>query len=366
MQFLALFLALAPQAASATIQTQPNGQHGLGGSLQRLGYVNTTENHPTAVAVQARVPGRGYLGVVIDAQGEEGAILAVGSVVDGSPAQGAGLKVGDRLVAINGRKLANHADLIAQLGKLGPGKQVKLDLERSFEFDLPAAADGSDEAPKLGVSLSEGDSLLGVSTLVDGKPAQKAGIKAGDRIVSIDSKAVATVEEVVDHLRQRASGTPVRVRILRTLPIKLGSAPDGAVMPTTSGWLEAAAAAEQSDTEPEERVIEIEVPEWTEAEESVAPDGSKQKTVERRYRLRVPSGNLKIERMDPADIARRSKSTKSGNREVIVVQPDGVHGEDGEIHAELQALRKELEGLRTELKGLRQELKGLRPSPSTR
>src|SRR5262249_55478383 len=61
---------------------------------------------------------------------ERGGVLEVQAVVDGSPAQRAGLSAGDEIVAMDGFR----TDLKQRLGRAAPGQQVRLTLFRMDEL----------------------------------------------------------------------------------------------------------------------------------------------------------------------------------------------------------------------------------------
>lgn len=66
----------------------------------------------------------------------------------------------------------------------------------------------------IGVHLNDED--YGVVSVVEKSPAEKAGIKAGDRIVSVNKKRVEGLnfEDVINRIRGK-SGTPVRIGVRR-------------------------------------------------------------------------------------------------------------------------------------------------------
>jgi S1-C subfamily serine protease len=69
---------------------------------------------------------RAYLGVSIGETG--GAGVYVGQVTAGGPSARAGVKVGDRIVAVDGSPTPTAADLSAVLSRLKPGAKAKLSL----------------------------------------------------------------------------------------------------------------------------------------------------------------------------------------------------------------------------------------------
>jgi S1-C subfamily serine protease len=89
----------------------------------------------------------------------------------------------------------------------------------------------------LGVSNSDSQDNTGavVQQLVQGGPAEKAGLQPGDKITAIDDKQVLSSDDVsaaVNNLKpgQKAKLTVVRGGNRRTLNVQLGTRPD---RPTT-------------------------------------------------------------------------------------------------------------------------------------
>jgi S1-C subfamily serine protease len=72
---------------------------------------------------------RAYLGVSNgDSNDDSGAI--VGDVVAGGPAQRAGVQVGDKIVAINGKPVTNSDDVSAAINSLSPNQTAKITVVR--------------------------------------------------------------------------------------------------------------------------------------------------------------------------------------------------------------------------------------------
>lgn len=68
----------------------------------------------------------------------------------------------------------------------------------------------------LGIEIGMRDGMITVIRVIDGNPADKVGMKAGDRIVQIDEESTVTMNlsEAVEHLRGEA-GTKVNVYVQR-------------------------------------------------------------------------------------------------------------------------------------------------------
>jgi carboxyl-terminal processing protease len=82
---------------------------------------------------------------------------------------------------------------------------------RSFSQDIEGSFEG------IGAELGMKDNILTVIAPLEGSPAQKAGLMAGDKILKIDGKISAdmSIDEAVNMVRGR-KGTSVKLTILRT------------------------------------------------------------------------------------------------------------------------------------------------------
>ena len=198
----------------------------------------------------------------------------INGVVDDSPADLAGLREGDVVVKVDRARINNSSDLTRAIREAGAGETVILEYYRDgrrkrAEAELTERSDSSDwrspyrrrgrslgrddshtpyapkvyqfspkmpeiwgyvagaHGPRLGVHLSELSAQLGdyfgvdqgegtlVTEVVEDSPAEAAGIKAGDVIVSIDQHSVSDASEVRDALREFAEGGPVDIDIVR-------------------------------------------------------------------------------------------------------------------------------------------------------
>ncbi len=172
---------------------------------------------------------RGQLGVVMQDLTQElaralgysqtsGAVVA--QVLPGSAAEKAGIKPGDVIVGIDGRKVRNGADLRNAVGILRAGTRVRLDLIRDGRTHQVAATialprDARTEGERLHRGL--GGAVLGnlsprhplgenggveVLEVAPGSPAWASGLREGDVIVSANRQAVGSLLD----LSQAVSG----------------------------------------------------------------------------------------------------------------------------------------------------------------
>ena len=204
---------------------------------------------------------RGYLGVQVGdltpdlaqafglAVGTKGALVQ--NVVPRGPAAKAGVQPGDLVVALNGKPVESAGQLTRSIALVPPGEQVKLDVLRKGgekkqlafkvaqrpEDEGQAAAGGKDEeggggeqankSPKLGVSLAPltpqiarqlgvpAEEGVVVADVVEGGPAQRAGIRQGDVVVEVNRQPAKKVEDVAAALAKLKEGDMALLRIRR-------------------------------------------------------------------------------------------------------------------------------------------------------
>ena len=146
----------------------------------------------------------------------QGAVVV--EVMRGSPADRAGVRVGDVIVAVNGRRVRSSSDLRNQIGLIPVGEEVEFKAlregaERSFRVRVesvrPVEAAGSESIPELaGATVGnverdgkpEAVAVLGVTR---GSPAWSRGLREGDLIVAVNRKKVRTTRELVAALGER-------------------------------------------------------------------------------------------------------------------------------------------------------------------
>ena len=137
----------------------------------------------------------------------------IGWILDNSPAEKAGLQPGDRIVQVEGVKDPLWEQVM--LRELMAGGQ-SLDLmvqrdNRTFPVSVTPNAVGED---RHGVAGWEPSVPPTVADVENGKPAQKAGIKAGDQIIAFNNTPVRSMT-VLQHLVQKNKDNPAEVTVLR-------------------------------------------------------------------------------------------------------------------------------------------------------
>ena len=149
------------------------------------------------------------LGLPADARG-----AVVTLVEPGSPADKAGVKPGDVVLAVNGRPLRDAADLRNRIGLLRVGEQVELKLVREGKEHAVRAQIASPEREAAAVSPAamalSGAVVLDISPdmpmsgkvqgvvvaeVAPGSPAWSHGLRPGDVIVAVNRKPVRNLAE---------------------------------------------------------------------------------------------------------------------------------------------------------------------------
>lgn len=146
----------------------------------------------------------------------------LGVVTMGEPAWEAGLRPGDKIVAVEGSPVSRWDELREQIAKR-PDAALHVTYERdgqSHDVTLQTQVRAEENVfqetetrGKIGVSLQYLRPVLGV---VDPEsPAAKAGLKTDDVVEQVGTKSVKAWHEVRDAVAALPAGAPVHVQVLR-------------------------------------------------------------------------------------------------------------------------------------------------------
>ncbi|MFL5347187.1 MAG: trypsin-like peptidase domain-containing protein [Hyalangium sp.] len=185
---------------------------------------------------------RGWLGVYIDdaVPVEDGRPLMVKEVFRRSPAANAGIRPGDRVVAVNGKPIGSYLQLMRKVALLAPGTETKLTLMRGTEtkevsvklaarpaqetlqaLDSPGNVDelglvlrdlSPDVASQMGYEPYAGALVTGI---VPRSPAEQAGLTVGDIVTEVNRHRVKDVAGVRSALEKGGAGSHVLLRVQR-------------------------------------------------------------------------------------------------------------------------------------------------------
>ncbi|WP_413559098.1 RIP metalloprotease RseP [Bdellovibrio sp. HCB209] len=142
-------------------------------------------------------------------------------VIGNSPLYALGLRTGDSITAINGQKVAYWRDLDATLVKQNPKDTLTIEVLGKREGDkvdkpitVTMAALESMKTFSLS-ALGLESSELYLSKVMDNSPAKAAGLKEGDRLVSINSVTLAKWDDVIANIKSFDGKNPVDIKVLR-------------------------------------------------------------------------------------------------------------------------------------------------------
>jgi serine protease Do len=168
---------------------------------------------------------------------KEGALI--GQVFEGSPAEKAGLKVGDIVVEIDGKKIKNSQDVVREVLKKKVGQKIELEIVREGKrikvevttaemppekgerklpsetkewFGLRVTAVTPDIAKELGLPKAEG---VVVENVESGSVGQDAGLRRGDVILEVNRQKVRDESDYRALMEKTKPGQGVLVLVRR-------------------------------------------------------------------------------------------------------------------------------------------------------
>ncbi len=210
---------------------------------------------------------RGWIGVTIQDLDENAAKALgmqkphgalIGDVMPDEPADKAGIKAGDVIIAVNGKNVEDSAELLRAIAAQQPESTAKLTVwrdgaektisvtlgERSTEqFHAQRGSSGtpdkSQETASLGISvrpltaeethgfnLKKGQGLL-IVEVEPGEPADEAGLRKNDVILAANMKPVNSAQELANSIKNAEKRGAIMLQInrggdtfLRAVPLK--------------------------------------------------------------------------------------------------------------------------------------------------
>jgi regulator of sigma E protease len=146
------------------------------------------------------------------------ATTGIGYVEENSPAAAAGIRKGDRIVSYDGKRTYLPIDVI-QFIYISRGAPAEIEYERDgerFSGTIEPVIHPASVSPKIGVALGgqgEADSNV-ITGLSPGMPAERTGLRVGDRIVALNGTEVQTAEELIAYVGQNGT-EPIEVKVER-------------------------------------------------------------------------------------------------------------------------------------------------------
>jgi len=208
---------------NTAIMSRSGGFNGIGFAIP-----SNMAKHVMEMLISNGYVVRGYLGVIpqaltdemaqaLDFEDAHGALIA--TVADGTPADKAGLKEEDIIVAIDGKRVEDVTEFRWKIAEYQPGSKVKLKIFRNGKFitipvkldkhpdDQPEKEIAKKESNKLGITVGNltrerarkygyEDEEGVLVTDVEGKShAYRNGIREGDLITAINRQRIENIRD---------------------------------------------------------------------------------------------------------------------------------------------------------------------------
>lgn len=341
--------------------------------------------------------GRPWLGITLDRgpdlelPGDFGATVRVAEVSADSGAEQAGLRAGDLIVALNESPVEGVQGTIDAVRRRAAGDTLAMVVARTVDVRLgqapegvgssPAADEQADpflaerletppeappapEAPRagsaggrgfLGVFLaSDGDDAAVLQNVSPGGPAERAGLRPGDRILAIDHRPVSSTREASEALAEHRAGDVVVLTLApqgssegETREVEVVLAPRATALPTPPVPGAAPRAPRPSGDDQAwmddfQRRMETFRREWEGSQRDLQRDWSQlREEAERRSR----------------EWLEENPDWEPRVRGMLQWRPGLSREAEQELRAEIRSLSEELTELREELRALRDALK---------
>jgi len=172
-----------------------------------------------------------------DVHDSNGAVVT--QIESGSPGANAGLKVGDVITQINGKKVVDAGELQMEVGEMTPGTEIALQVMRDGKsVSVPITLEGMDtdhdtkvadnanDKPRWGVGIADltpevreqlraPDDLHGavIERVQPGSPSDDAGLQPGQVIVGVNRHETASASDVQKALSSIPKGQDALVLI---------------------------------------------------------------------------------------------------------------------------------------------------------
>ncbi|AJD46017.1 serine protease Do 5 (plasmid) [Rhizobium gallicum bv. gallicum R602sp] len=151
------------------------------------------------VAIQDLTPDLAQALGIADTKG-----AVVSSVEERSPAAAAGLQAGDVITNVGDHAIAGSTDLRNRIGLAEVGSEIALTYMRDgarntarLRIEADRGAAEAQMPDRLGgARFDEGSGSVSVTSVEEGSPAARAGLRRGDVIVAINRKPVSTITDL--------------------------------------------------------------------------------------------------------------------------------------------------------------------------
>lgn len=131
----------------------------------------------------------------------------------GSPAAEAGLQPGDRIVRIDGKENPTWEQVDFKVW-LSPNQPLDVSVQRGGQIFERRIVPNAITSNQVGSAGWYADESVMVGNLEPEMPAAKAGIKEGDKVVTMDGKPLPSIDTMIERL-QEIKDKPVQLSVVR-------------------------------------------------------------------------------------------------------------------------------------------------------
>ncbi len=138
----------------------------------------------------------------------------IGWVIPDTPAAKAGIQAGDRIVSIDGVQNPTWEQVIPREA-LNPNQPLEVKIERAGQMiskNIVPEAYGPNQMGSAGWAPKEAS--FPITVLEPGMPAEKAGMKLGDEIISVDGQPITGLEAMIESLKH-TKDKPIQITVQR-------------------------------------------------------------------------------------------------------------------------------------------------------
>jgi len=145
-----------------------------------------------------------YSGITFSEGKDVSTVTTIASVQKGSVMEKAGLQSGDKIISINAQSVYSWEDITKALTLDNFGENRNISVKRNGQT-LNVSADGKalveSLTQKKGIGIAPDGIRVVVAAVESIMPAEKAGMKAGDTIVTINGNPILGVEDFVEYVK---------------------------------------------------------------------------------------------------------------------------------------------------------------------